>query len=122
MQYGSDLIWGKWVEGNTNVKNLRVYAVNNVLNDETTAIVSRAMRNKLVSNLAVWPGTVFDKDKDSVDFQALIGKLAFASCHSKTVLTTTQAHQLAAQYLSSLRNTSEFISLACSNCADYFQG
>lgn len=69
----SDVVWGKWVEGNTNVKNLRVYVVHNVLNTETTTVVSRAMRNKLVSELFVWPGTVFDKDKDPVEFQALIG-------------------------------------------------
>lgn len=75
LRYMSDLVWGKWVEGNTNVKNLRVYGVHNVLNTETTAIVSRAMRNKLVPKLAVWPGTSFDKDKDPVEFQALIGKL-----------------------------------------------
>ena len=57
------MIWGKCVKGNTNVKNLRVYVVHNVLKNETTAIVPRAMRNKLVSILAVWPGTVFNNVK-----------------------------------------------------------
>lgn len=75
LQYGSDLMWGKWVEGNSDVTKLRVYAVHNIINDETTALVSRAMRNKLVKDLQVWPGTVFDKDKDAVEFQALIGKI-----------------------------------------------
>jgi hypothetical protein len=75
LRYMSDLVWGKWVEDNANIKNLRIYAVHNVLNDETTAIVSRAMHNKLVSNLSAWPGTVFDKEKDLMEFQALIGNL-----------------------------------------------
>ncbi|KAF1364864.1 hypothetical protein EJ07DRAFT_54177, partial [Lizonia empirigonia] len=73
LRYMSDLVWGKWVEGNSNVKNIRVYAAHNVINTETTTIVSRAMRNKGVSKLAVWPGTVFDKDEDPVDFQAIMG-------------------------------------------------
>jgi hypothetical protein len=74
LRYMSDIVWGKWVEGNPNVKNLRVYGVNNILNTETTTIVSRALRNKN-ANLAVWPGTVFDKDKDPAEFQALLGRL-----------------------------------------------
>ncbi|KZM22840.1 hypothetical protein ST47_g6020 [Ascochyta rabiei] len=73
LRYMSDLVWGKWVENNDNVKNLRVYVVHNVLNTETTTIVSRAMRNKLVPKLDVWPGTAFDKEKDPVEFQAIIG-------------------------------------------------
>lgn len=74
LQYGSDLIWGKWVHGNPDVKNLRVYAVYSVLNDETTALVSRALRNKGVDGLTTWPGAVFVKEQDEVEFQALIGK------------------------------------------------
>lgn len=81
LQYGSDVMWGKWVEGNADVKELRVYGVYNVLNDETTALVSRALRNKLVSNLAVWPGTVFEKEKDGVEFQALIGRSMLLYCY-----------------------------------------
>ncbi|XPS74992.1 hypothetical protein M3J09_007104 [Ascochyta lentis] len=73
LRYMSDLVWGKWVGNNGNVKNLRVYVVHDVRNTETTMIVSRAMRNKAVPNLAVWPGTVFDKEKDPVEFQAIIG-------------------------------------------------
>lgn len=73
LQYGSDLMWGKWVEGNADVKNLRFYVAHDIVNDETSALVSRAMRNKLGANLAVWPGTTFEKDKDAVEFQALIG-------------------------------------------------
>ncbi|KAJ4355083.1 hypothetical protein N0V95_003246 [Ascochyta clinopodiicola] len=73
LRYMSDLVWGKWVENNENLRNLRVYVVHNVLNTETTMIISRAMRNKFVSKLAVWPGTVFDKKKDPVEFQAIIG-------------------------------------------------
>ena len=73
LRYMSDLVWGKWVDGNKDVRNLRVYAVNNVLNDETTAIVSRALHNKGVSSLSAWPGTVFDKVNDPEEFQALIG-------------------------------------------------
>lgn len=73
LQYASDLMWGKWVEGNADVKNIRYYVVHNVLNDETSALVSRAMRNKRGGNLAVWPGTTFEKDKDAEEFQALIG-------------------------------------------------
>lgn len=67
-------MWGKWVEGNPNVKNLQWYMAHNVINDETSEIVPRALRNKLVSKLSVWPGTLFDKKKDPVEFQALIGK------------------------------------------------
>lgn len=74
LQYGSDLIWGKWVDGNPDVKNLQVYAVYSVLNDETTALVSRALRSKGVDGLTTWPGAVFDKEQDEVEFPALIGK------------------------------------------------
>ncbi|KAJ4342391.1 hypothetical protein N0V87_001009 [Didymella glomerata] len=73
LQYGSDLMWGKWVEGNLNVKNLQWYVAHNVINDETSQIVPRALRNKLVPKLSVWPGTLFDKKEDPVEFQALIG-------------------------------------------------
>lgn len=89
LRYMSDLVWGKWVEDNAKVKNLRVYAVHNVLNDETTAIVSRAMRNKLVPSLSAWPGTVFDKEKDPMELQALIGKL-YSYYISLTLLTTSR--------------------------------
>jgi hypothetical protein len=74
LRYMSDLVWGKWVDNNPDVKNLRVYVVHNILNAETTTIISRAMRNKLVPKLSVWPGTVFNKEKDLVEFQAIIGK------------------------------------------------
>lgn len=74
LQYASDLMWGKWVENNPDVRNLQYYVVHNILNDETSAIVPRAMRNKLVSKLETWPGTIFEKDSDQVEFQALIGK------------------------------------------------
>lgn len=76
LQYASDLMWGKWVEDNANVKNLQYYVVHNILNDHTTVIVSRAMRNKLISELSVWPGVAFSKDKDETEFQALIGKIS----------------------------------------------
>jgi hypothetical protein len=66
-------MWGKWVENNPKVKNLQYYVVHNILNYETSVIVPRAMRNKLAPSLSIWPGTVFDKDKDKVEFQALIG-------------------------------------------------
>lgn len=66
-------MWGKWVEGNPNVKNLQWYIAHNVVNDETSPIVTRALRKKL-SKLSLWPGTVFDKKKDVVEFQALIGE------------------------------------------------
>ena len=67
-------MWGKWVEGNPNVKNLQWYLAHNVINDETSEIVPRALRNKLVPKLSLWPGTLFDKKKDPSEFQALIGK------------------------------------------------
>ncbi|KAJ4991273.1 hypothetical protein SVAN01_03171 [Stagonosporopsis vannaccii] len=99
LQYGSDLMWGKWVEGNTDVKNLRFYVVNNIINDETSALVSRAMRNKLVRNLAVWPGTTFEKDMDAVEFQALIGSpiggtIAIMLAQHKAELGNKEVYQI----------------------------
>ncbi len=56
------------------MKKLRVYAVHNVLNDETSALVSRALRNKGGTKLTVWPGTTFSAQTDAAEFQALLGK------------------------------------------------
>lgn len=66
-------MWGKWVEGNPSVRNLQLYMAHNVVNHETSPIVTPALHNKL-SKLSVWPGTVFEKEKYVVEFQALIGK------------------------------------------------
>ena len=74
LQYASDLIWGKWVEENPDASKLRVYGVHNVLNDETSALVARALREKGANGLEVWPGAVFEKDQDGEAFRALIGK------------------------------------------------
>lgn len=74
LRYASDLMWGKWVEGNPNVKSLQWYMAHNVINEDTAMIVLRAQENKRVSRLSVWPGILFDKEKDPVEFQALIGK------------------------------------------------
>lgn len=94
LRYMSDLVWGKYVEGNPNVKNLHAYVVHNILNDETSAIVSRVLRNKQISKLSVWPGIVLDKDKDPVEFQATIGMsfgyigLVYFISSSRRLLTT----------------------------------
>ncbi|KAL1654514.1 hypothetical protein SLS61_002702 [Didymella pomorum] len=63
----------KSIGGNSNVKNLQWYLAHNVINDETSRIVPRALCNKLIPKLYLWPGTLFDKKKDPTEFQALIG-------------------------------------------------
>ncbi|KAJ4380520.1 hypothetical protein N0V86_003877 [Didymella sp. IMI 355093] len=99
LQYASDLMWGKWVENNPKVKNLQYYVVHNILNDETSVIVPRAMRNKLASSLSIWPGTMFDKDRDQVEFQALIGSpiggtIAIMLAQHKAELGNKEIHQV----------------------------
>ncbi|KAH6615114.1 hypothetical protein C7974DRAFT_59498 [Boeremia exigua] len=73
LQYSSDLIWGKWVQNNYGIKRLRVYMADNVINAETVAVVARALRDKKVTSLGVWPGTQFEKERDEEAFQAIIG-------------------------------------------------
>ncbi|KAJ8113918.1 hypothetical protein OPT61_g4073 [Boeremia exigua] len=99
LQYGSDLMWGKWVEGNEDVKKLRVYAVHNVLNDETTALVSRAMSNKVLPNLITWPGAVFNAQTDPTSFQALLGSpiggtIAIMLAQHKAELGNKEVYQI----------------------------
>jgi hypothetical protein len=68
----SDIYWGYWFRDNPNVKNLRVYYANNVVNDATVLLAARAFKNKKIDTLTPWPGASFARDSD--EGRALIGK------------------------------------------------
>jgi hypothetical protein len=61
------------VRENPNVKNLRVYGAQHVINDNTVLLASRAFKNKGVDKLSVWPGLSFSADTE--EGKALIGNM-----------------------------------------------
>ncbi|KAF2832775.1 hypothetical protein CC86DRAFT_414318, partial [Ophiobolus disseminans] len=67
----SNIYWGYWYRSNPNVKNLRVYAAYNVVNDATSELVVRAFKSTKVEKLTPWPGASFDIDSE--EGQALVG-------------------------------------------------
>lgn len=71
LQYCSDVLWGYWARDNLDVKNLRVYGAQHVVNDDTVLLVTRAMRNRGKTALEPWPGVEFAYGTD--EFKALIG-------------------------------------------------
>lgn len=71
LRFLSDIYWGYWIRGNPNVRNIRVYGAENVVNDATVLLVSRALRNNKVQGLAPWPGTSFSAGSE--EGKALIG-------------------------------------------------
>jgi hypothetical protein len=72
LQFASDIFWGHWVQDSPNIKNLRVYGAHHVVNEDTSRLVNRALKNKGLTQLATWPGTVFPIGTE--EFTALIGK------------------------------------------------
>lgn len=65
------MYWGHWIRDNPNVKNLRVYGAQNVVNDATSLLVSRAFQNYNVEALTPWPGQSFEATTD--EGKAIIG-------------------------------------------------
>lgn len=56
---------------NPNVRNFRVYGVQDVIEDHTVLLVARALRNRRKFALEIWPGVMFEKGSE--EFMALIG-------------------------------------------------
>ncbi|KAF1915304.1 hypothetical protein BDU57DRAFT_476936 [Ampelomyces quisqualis] len=71
IRFASDVYWGYWFRDNPNIKNLRVYGADNVVNDATVLLVARAFKNNKIDKLTPWPGVSFAKDSD--EGKALIG-------------------------------------------------
>ncbi|CAI6243487.1 unnamed protein product [Periconia digitata] len=67
----SDLFWGAWINNNPNVKDIKYFWVQDVLNDQTSDIVAYAFRRANQPNLEMYPGHQFDGDSDEA--KALIG-------------------------------------------------
>lgn len=72
LRYCSDIYWGYWVRGNPDVKNLRVYGAQNVVNDDTVLLAARALKEAKKEKLTAWPGDSFEATTDAG--KALIGE------------------------------------------------
>jgi hypothetical protein len=72
IQYLSDVYWAYWIRDNANIKSIRVYGAEHVVNDATVLLVSRAFKNMQVEAMTQWPGTSFALGTD--EYKALIGK------------------------------------------------
>lgn len=79
LRYCSDIFWGYWFRGNLNVKNLRVYGAQNIVNDITVLLAARALKETGQTGLIPWPGHIFDGTSDGG--KALIGE------RSKVIIT-----------------------------------
>ncbi|KAF1851022.1 uncharacterized protein K460DRAFT_271378 [Cucurbitaria berberidis CBS 394.84] len=66
----SDVLWGFWNRENPNIKNIRYYGVNMVMNEDTNKLIARALRNKK-KKLSPWPGIAFSTDTD--EGKAILG-------------------------------------------------
>ena len=73
LRYCSDIYWAHWIRDNPNIRNLRVYGAQNVVNDDTVLMTVGAMKITELHDLSPWPGTSFDAS--SPEGKALIGKL-----------------------------------------------
>ncbi|EUC33421.1 hypothetical protein COCCADRAFT_96195 [Bipolaris zeicola 26-R-13] len=71
LQHVTDIYWGFWKMHNPNVRNFRVYGVQDVIEDHTVLLVARALRNRRKFALEIWPGVMFEKGSE--EFMALIG-------------------------------------------------
>ena len=70
----SDIMWSYWLRSNPDPQNLDYYFVNNVRNDETLPLISRALRNHRMTKVPYWPG--LQLEMDSAEAQAILGKLS----------------------------------------------
>jgi hypothetical protein len=71
LHFCSDILWGWWVRDNANVKTLRMYGAQNVVNDETSLISARILKKNNADRLTPWPGNQFDASTE--EGKALIG-------------------------------------------------
>jgi hypothetical protein len=58
--YVSDIYWGYWFKDHPNVKNLRLYGIHNVVNDDTALLIARVLSTNKIDLLQRWPGHTFD--------------------------------------------------------------
>lgn len=70
LRTSADLLWGLWYRDNPNIKNLRYFWAQNVMNIQTSNIVASAL-NIWGKELTGWPGATFDMDSD--EGMALLG-------------------------------------------------
>ncbi|KAJ4341283.1 hypothetical protein N0V95_007289 [Ascochyta clinopodiicola] len=66
----SDVMWGYWVRGNPNVRNIRYFFMLGVSNDETNQLIARCLEAKGRA-LSEWPGARFDTKTE--EGHALLG-------------------------------------------------
>jgi hypothetical protein len=78
LRFASDIYWGYWFRGNPNVKNLRVYGAQNIINTDTVLLAARALKelkdpkDSKETKLKPWPGHVFEGSSDAG--KAVIGE------------------------------------------------
>ncbi|KAF2637896.1 hypothetical protein P280DRAFT_85746 [Massarina eburnea CBS 473.64] len=60
----SDVLWGYWVRDNANIKNIKYFWVEGVVNIDTNSIIATALK-AAGKTLAVWPGTTFDMNTEA---------------------------------------------------------
>jgi hypothetical protein len=99
LRFASDIFWGYWFRDNPNVKNLRVYVGQNIINDDTVLLAARAVKeakdpkDPKEAKLLPWPGHVFDGSSDAG--KALIGEQPRGLCKDSSVPNTDQLRQSA---------------------------
>lgn len=59
LRFCSDIYWAYWVRRNPDIKNLRVYGAQQVINPDTVLLTSRAFKNSKIDKLSPWPGKAF---------------------------------------------------------------
>jgi hypothetical protein len=59
----SDILWGFWVRGNPDVKNIRYFFMLGISNEQTQALIASCLKNAK-KELSAWPGVSFMMDTD----------------------------------------------------------
>jgi hypothetical protein len=95
LRFPSDIYWGYWFRDNPNVKSLRVYGAQNIINTDTVLLATRALKelkdpkDPKEIKLQPWPGNVFDRSSDAG--KALIGEQLRRSYWKDTSVTNTSS-------------------------------
>ncbi|KAF3034171.1 hypothetical protein E8E12_005653 [Didymella heteroderae] len=66
----SDVLWGYWSRDNPDVKNVKLFFMMGISNDQTNLLVATCLHNKK-ETLKEWPGVTFDTSSD--EGHALLG-------------------------------------------------
>jgi hypothetical protein len=72
LQRLSDIFWGYWLRGNSNLANIRYFWMMDIANEDTEEILARAL-SEANTKIRKWPGVTFDMESDAG--KAILGEL-----------------------------------------------